>query len=81
MVAQLFSELVSFTSITQQTVVLSTGGIPVNTQFALERNNTALRIKPANPLRLQANESYSSNQHTLFRVDSNSELMLFRIDD
>lgn len=66
MVAQLFSELVSFTSITQQTVVLSTGGIPVNTQFALE---------------LQANESYSFNQHTLFQVDSNSELMLFRIDD
>ncbi len=76
MVTQLFSELVSFTSITQQSVVLSTGGIPVNTQFALERNNTV-----ANLLRLQANESYSFNQHTLFQVDSNSELMLFRIDD
>jgi YD repeat-containing protein len=57
-VTVLFSEPVSFTSITQQTVVLSTGGVPVNTQFALERNNTVLRIKPANLLPLQANKFY-----------------------
>ena len=57
-VTVLFSEPVSFTSITQQTVVLSTGGVPVNTQFALERNNTVLRIKPANLLSLQANKFY-----------------------
>jgi hypothetical protein len=54
----LFSEPVSFTSITQQTIVLSTGGVPVNTQFTLERNNTVLRIKPANLLTLQANKFY-----------------------
>lgn len=57
-VTVLFSEPVSFTSITQQTVVLSTGGVPVNTQFTLERNNTVLRIKPANLLPLQANKFY-----------------------
>lgn len=57
-VTVLFSEPVSFTSITQQTVVLSTGGVPVNTQFTLERNNTVLRIKPANLLQLQANKFY-----------------------
>ena len=57
-VTVLFSEPVSFASITQQTVVLSTGGVPVNTQFALERNNTVLRIKPANLLPLQANKFY-----------------------
>jgi large repetitive protein len=54
----LFSEPVSFTSITQQTIVLSTGGVPVNMQFTLERNNTVLRIKPANLLTLQANKFY-----------------------
>lgn len=54
----LFSEPVSFTSITQQTVVLSIGGVPVNTQLTLERNNTVLRIKPANLLQLQANKFY-----------------------
>jgi len=57
-VTVLFSEPVAFTSITQQTVVLSTGGVPVNTQFALERNNTVLRIKPANLLQLEANKFY-----------------------
>ncbi len=57
-VTVLFSEPISFTSITQQTVVLSSGGVPVNTQFALERNNTVLRIKPANLLPLQANKFY-----------------------
>ncbi|MEQ1794754.1 MAG: Ig-like domain-containing protein [Nitrospira sp.] len=57
-VTVLFSEPVSFTSITQQTVVLSSGGVPVNTQFTLERNNTVLRIKPANLLTLQASKFY-----------------------
>ena len=65
-----FSEPVSFTSIRQQTVVLSTGGVPVNTQFTLERNNTVLRITPANLLPLQANKFYSSNRPTRFGVDS-----------
>ena len=54
-VTVLFSEPIFFTAITQQTVVLSTGGVPVNTQFTLERNNTVLGIKPANLLSLQAN--------------------------
>lgn len=57
-VTVLFSEPVSFTSITPQTVVLSSGGVPVNTQLTLEQNNTVLRIKPANLLMLQANKFY-----------------------
>ena len=32
----------------------------MNTQFTLERNNTVLRIKPANLLPLQANKFYTS---------------------
>lgn len=53
-----FSEPVSFTSITPQTVILSTGGVPVATQFTMEQNNTVLRIVPANLLPLQANKFY-----------------------
>ena len=53
-----FSEPVSFTSITSQTVILSTGGVPVATQFTMEQNNRVLRIVPANLLPLQANKFY-----------------------
>ncbi len=57
-VTVLFSEPVSFPSITPETVVLSTGGVPVATQLTLEQNNTVLRIRPANLLLLQANKFY-----------------------
>ena len=54
----LFTEWVSFTANTRQTVALSTEDVPLNTQFILERNHTVLRIKPANLLPLQANKFY-----------------------